>query len=154
MSGERTIGGSCRVWAMITVLGVGALTLTSCSPAENEEYDQAAIGENGEVGDVDLLNFLLVAGSEGEPGRFLGTVENESDQAVEVMLSDTDDEVTISVPAGDQFAFDTNETVFSTVGDIPGGDTMVSVTVGDESTDLTVPVVDGTLEQYQPYLPG
>lgn len=132
---------------------VGAVGLVGCSTGAEEDRDAVAVGEDAVVGSVELRSFLLVASEEGGPGRLLGTLNNESNEAVEVTISDTDDEVTVTVPAESQFPFDTNETVFQTVGDAPGALTTITAATAEETTDLSIPVMDGTLEQYEPYLP-
>ncbi|MHA7144952.1 hypothetical protein ACX80U_09575 [Arthrobacter sp. TmT3-37] len=115
--------------------------------------DAIAVGEDGSVGQVKLLSVLLVSEDEGEPARLLGTLDNETDEPLEVTLSDEDDSVTVTVAANDQYPFDTNEAVFDTAGDAPGANTTITVEADGETTELTIPVLDGTLERYQPYLP-
>ena len=145
LTGQR-IGGTAAVILACTAV-------ISCSPSDPTDDDVSAVGENGSVGGVDLLSISLVASAEGEPGRFLGTMENESDQAVEVTLSDDDEDVVIDVPAGDEFRFEDNETLLDTVGDAPGANAVITATTDAGSAELLVPVLDGTLEQYRPYLP-
>lgn len=105
------------------------------------------------VGTVELRSILIVGSEEGAPGRLLGTLDNEADEPVEVTISDADDEVTVTVPANDQYPLDTNEVVFDTVDETPGGLTTILFTTDDDAADLESPVRDGTLEQYAPYLP-
>lgn len=129
------------------------VALTSCSSPAEEDRDAIAVGEDGSAGSVQLRSMLLVASAEGEPGRLLGTLDNESDEALEVTLSDADDEVSVTVPANGQYPFDTNEAIFTTTGDAPGANTPITASVDSEETELVIPVLDGTLEQYRPYLP-
>lgn len=134
--------------ALILVMG-----LTGCSSPAEEDMDAIAVGEDGSVGSVKLLSVLVVSENEGEPARLLGTLDNEGDETLEVTLSDEDDSVTVTVAANDQYPFDTNEAVFDTAGDAPGANTTITVEADGETTELTIPVLDGTLERYQPYLP-
>lgn len=137
--------------AAVTVLG--SLSLTGCYEAAEEDWDAIAVGEDSVVGSIELRSFLLVASEEGQPGRLLGTLNNESDQPVEVVISDDDDETIITVPAESQFPLDTNEVIFETVGDAPGALTSITAATAEETVDLQIPVRDGTLERYEPYLP-
>jgi hypothetical protein len=129
-----------------------ALTLTGCSAPE-ESMNAIANGEDGQVGDIELRSMLLVSAAEGEPGRLLGTLVNPSSSDVDVTISDTDDQVTVTVPADSQYPLDTNEQIFSTVEEPPGALTEISLASSSESTALQIPVLDGTLDQYEPYLP-
>ena len=129
-----------------------ALTVTGCSAPE-ETRDAIANGEDGQVGVVKLRSMLLVSAEEGEPGRLLGTLDNESSAPVDVVISDLNDEVTVTVPADGQYPLDTNEQIFATVEEPPGALTEISLATADESTTLNVPVLDGTLDPYKPYLP-
>ena len=122
-----------------------SLGLTGCYSAAEEDWDAIAVGEDGVVGSIELRSFLLVATEEGQPGRLLGTLNNESAEPVEVTISDDDDDVSITVPAEGQFPFDTNEVIFDTVGDAPGALTPITATTGEGTEELSIPVVDGTL---------
>lgn len=132
---------------------IAALAMTGCSAPE-ETRDAIATGEDGQVGVVELRSMLVVSAAEGEPGRLLGTLDNESSAAVEVMISDADDQVAVTVPANGQYPLDTNEEILGTVEEPPGALTEITLTTPSESTTLDVPVLDGTLDQYEPYLPG
>lgn len=129
------------------------LSLAGCGGTEEEDLDAIANGEDGQVGVVQLRSMLLVAAGEGQPGRLLGTLVNESSAPVEVTISDPDDQVTVTVPADGQYPLDTNEQILDTVQDRPGALTALSLTTPADSTELKVPVMDGTLDPYKPYLP-
>lgn len=154
MTTRRTISSrtSRRTWLAASLL-VTSTALSGCYGAAEEDWDGIAVGEDGVVGTVELRSILIVGSEEGAPGRLLGTLENEADEPVEVTISDTDDEVTVTVPANDQYPLDTNEVIFDTVDETPGGLTTILFTTEDDAADLESPVRDGTLEQYAPYLP-
>ncbi len=139
-------------WTVASVLLLVLVGAGCSSPAE-EDRDAIAVGEDGKVGSVELLSVLLVSAGEGEPARLLGTLMNETDQPLEITLSDKDDNVIVTVAGNGQYPFDTNEAIFETAGDAPGANTTITVEADGETTDLVVPVVDGTLERYRPYLP-
>lgn len=132
---------------LLAVIGTG------CSGPAEEDRHAIAVGEDGSVGSVKILSVLLVSADEGEPARLLGTLENETDEPLEVTISDDDDSVVVSVPANAQYPFDTNEAIFETAGDAPGANTTITAEADGETAELVVPIVDGTLERYRPYLP-
>ncbi|WP_247827400.1 hypothetical protein [Arthrobacter antioxidans] len=136
--------------AALTVMA--AVAMTGCSAPE-ESMDAIATGEDGQVGGVELRSMLIVSAEEGGPGRLLGTLDNGSSAAVEVMISDSDDQVAVTVPANGQYPLDTNEEILSTVEAPPGALTEITLATPSETATLDVPVLDGTLDQYEPYLP-
>ncbi len=129
------------------------IALTSCSSPAEENLNAIATGVDGEVGEVEVRSLLVVASEEGQPARFLGTLVNPGGEAVDVVLADDDDSVTVSVPAEGQTPFDTIETVLASADGRPGSRVPITIEVMGESEELSVPVLDGTLEQYEPYLP-
>lgn len=145
---------SSRTGSFVVTALVTCALVTACSSPESVDQDVSAVGENGSVGNIDLLSIVLVASAEGEPGRLLGTLENESTQSVEVIISDEDDSAVITVPAGDEYRFSDNEILFDTVADAPGATTTITAATAAGSTELLVPIHDGTLERFRPYLPN
>jgi hypothetical protein len=131
---------------------LAALTVTGCSAPE-ETMNAIANGEDGQVGDIELRSMLLVSADEGEPGRLLGTLVNQSSTDVDVTIRDADDQVVVTVPADGQYPLDTNEQILATVEEPPGALTAISLDTPSGSTALEIPVLDGTLDQYEPYLP-
>ncbi|WP_434994721.1 hypothetical protein [Arthrobacter sp. Ld5] len=129
-----------------------ALAVTGCSAPE-ETRDAITTGEDGQVGVVELRSMLLVSADEGEPGRLLGTLVNESSAPVEVTISDPDDQIVVTVPADGRYPLDTNEQILAGVEEPPGALTELSLAAPTETTTLDVPVLDGTLEPYEPYEP-
>lgn len=137
---------------------VSALFLSGCGgngeDIPPEEKEAIAVGVNAEIGEVEVLSVLLVSSGESEPGRLLGTVSNKAGSPVDVTFSDPDDVLTVTVDGGAEYGFDQNPAVFDTVSGIPGALVPVTVTAGADRQELQVPVVDGTLERYRPYLPS
>ncbi|PNI07304.1 hypothetical protein CXX84_17145 [Arthrobacter sp. AFG7.2] len=113
-----------------------------------------ANGVDAEVGGIEVRSLLIVSAAESEPGRLLGTLFNRSQEAVEVSLSDADDKVAVVVEGNTNHGFDTNPAILDSVGDIPGSRVTVTISAGAETEELQVPVLDGTLEAYRPYLPS
>ncbi len=143
----------------ITTAGAGGLmaatllVLTGCATDGEDNWNSTAVGDDKSVGEVDLRSVLLVTEDEGERARILGTFENNGDEAVEVTISDDDETTVLTVPAEGSVPLDTVETVLRTAGDAPGARTSLTASTDAGDVDLLVPVVDGTLDPYQPYLP-
>jgi hypothetical protein len=142
----------------ITTAGAGSLMaatlllLTGCATGE-DNWNSTAVGDDKSVGEVDLRSVLLVTHAEGEAARILGTLENHGDRAVEVRIGDDDETTVLTVPAQGSVPLDTVETLLRTAGDAPGARTPLTAATDAGDVDLLVPVVDGTLDPYQPYLP-
>ena len=158
MTSERGLGRlNRRVVSCAAALAFVAAGLIGCAaevedppPGEKEAIN---LGVNAEVGPVSVEDLLVVTRGESEPGRFVGLLLNSSDEAVEVTISDDDDEVTIELAAGQEYGFDANPTVIDSVDGRPGSRTVVTVTVGSEREQVDIPVRDGSLEYLEPYLP-
>ncbi|WP_146031889.1 hypothetical protein [Arthrobacter sp. AFG7.2] len=138
--------------ALSTALSI--LFLAACSGAPDEDMYAIANGVDAEVGGIEVRSLLIVSAAESEPGRLLGTLFNRSQEAVEVSLSDADDKVAVVVEGNTNHGFDTNPAILDSVGDIPGSRVTVTISAGAETEELQVPVLDGTLEAYRPYLPS
>lgn len=136
-------------------MGVVLVGLPGCSAATpDEDWHAIANGVDGDVGAVEIRSLLIVSQDENQPGRFLGTLFNTSTEPVDVVLSDSDDSVTVRVEPQGELGFDTNPLLLSSVSDIPGSRVPISVTVGSEKKEFSTPVLDGTLQAYRPFLPS
>lgn len=141
------------------VLGVlTASVLAGCSFLPSEEYgpdDRPAVanGIDAEIAAVELRSFLIISTAEDEPGRFLGTIFNNSDEPATVVFADENEEVAITVPDSGVYHFSENQDGFETVGDIPGARLEMTVSVGSEHEEILPIILDGSLDQYRPFLP-
>jgi hypothetical protein len=155
---KKLFGANVKRSSAVLSIAGAALFLGGCGGESQdippEEKEAIAVGVNADVGEVEVLSLMLVSSGESEPGRLLGTVSNKAGSPVDVTFSDTDDALTVTVEPGAEYGFDTNPAVFDTVSGIPGDLVPVTVESGADSQELKVPVVDGTLEQYRPYLPS
>ncbi|CAN7507915.1 hypothetical protein LJR013_003590 [Pseudarthrobacter oxydans] len=135
-------------------MGVILVGLLGCSTATpDEDWHAIANGVDGDVGTVDVRSLLIVSRDASHPGRFLGTLFNTSTEPVDVVLSDSDESVTVRVGPQGELGFDTNPLLLSSVSDIPGSRVAISVAVGSEKEEFSTPVLDGTLQAYRPFLP-
>ncbi|MBJ2120541.1 hypothetical protein I6N91_06060 [Arthrobacter sp. MSA 4-2] len=58
------------------------------------------------------------------------------------------------VPRQGSVPLDTNPTILQSAGGAPGARTTLTAETSEGTVDLLVPVVDGTLDPYRPYLPS
>ncbi|BBE21336.1 hypothetical protein MN0502_02190 [Arthrobacter sp. MN05-02] len=142
-----------RALSMCSLLATGLALVAGCATGGQDNWNSTAVGDDKSVGALDLRSVLLVTDEEDSPARLLGTFENNGDQPVEVRISDEDEDVTVMVPAQGSVGLDTVETLLRTAGDAPGARTTLTATTDAGDVDLLVPVVDGTLDPYKPYLP-
>jgi len=145
-----------------------ALALTGCSatnPITTMGEYEASDGAGTTVGDVRVLNMLVVTEALDAPGVLTGALSNRSKQDEEVTLTVGDAEpVTVDVPAlgsvliGADSApagYTTTDVPIAAVAARPGGMTTLTIATGANGTvDLQIPVLDGTLPEYAAVLPG
>jgi hypothetical protein len=143
-------------------LSVGLLALTGCgyiNAQQTSEQYAASDGTRSDVGPVQLRNMLIVATDENQPGRVIGAVYNSSSNDVKVTLRGAEGAET-EIPVGKNSYTLLNDSadaaILSTAGGKPGS--LVDITVTEDGTNVNktvkVPVVDGTLKEYQAYLPA
>lgn len=140
------------------------LTATGCGYIYKQPTTivySASDGQMANLGneDVQLRNIMVIASDEASEGRILGTILNQTEEDATVTLKFPTETVTVDVKAGDQIRFDDeeNSTILSEAGANPGMtlmDVEVSSTVTTEPTTFNVPVLDGALDEYAPYLPN
>ena len=144
------------------MIGVGA-----CSPVHTLDIFDPSDGVRATLdGEVNATNLLILAEEAGGPGTLVGSLSNITDEDLEVEVI-VDDAAAILVgldaghtayltpkaPAfdGPSFAFDAQVDAVSTA---PGGTAAVVIsTPSGGSANVQVPVLDGTLEPYDQYLP-
>lgn len=144
---SRFSTSSVRPAIGVATLSFGVVALAGCLSSEVAPDEKRVINLSGKerIGTVEISNLLLVSRGEGEPARLIGVLLNKSESSVEVVFSDADDEATVALNPGQQYAFHENPTIFGTAGETPGGYVDVTVTLGDESDTMTIPVRNGKL---------
>ncbi|WP_144794447.1 hypothetical protein [Kocuria palustris] len=149
----RTIG-------LGAAFAAAALTSTGCavtSPQATTDDYSPADGIVGQVGEVSVNNLLIAAESGDSEGRLLGTLVNESgdDASVEIAVEGASP-VTVDVPAGGEVRFedDANEELVDPAGADPGLLVPATLTVGGETLEHELPVLDHTYPRYAEYIPG
>lgn len=105
-------------------------------------------------------NLMLISTGDGQPGRLLGTVMNLSNEDLVFELDygmDGVQNTVINLPANSQVRFedDANKVIVPSVDVLPG-QTLTSAQgiIGSDTQGLNLPVLDGTLDEYEDYLPN
>lgn len=156
------IRAKCGKWTMAAALSAGLLGLTGCSytnPQQTTHQYSASDGTHAEVGPAQLRNMLIVASDENQPGRVLGAIYNSSSDDIRVTLSGAEGaqaQVPVVKNSYTLLNDSTDPVTLSTAGGKPGSLVDVKVTVDGTNMNQTfkVPVLDDTLPEYAPYLPG
>ena len=117
------------------------------------ELGSKNLGMNAEVGPVEVRNLLLVTHGEAEPARLIGVLLNGSEEEIQVTLSDQDDEISVTLDPGQQYAFQEHPTLFETADAIPGAVADVTISIGTDTESVQIPIRNGSLKWLEPYLP-
>lgn len=153
----------CSTFAVaVVVLIAGLVGLTGCgyiNPQQTTYQYAASDGIHAEVGPAKLRNILIVASDENQPGRVIGAIYNSSPNDITVSLNGTGGaqaEVAVEKNSYTLLNESTDPVILSTAGGQPGS--LVDITITEDETNMNqmikVPVLDGTLPEYAPYLPG
>ena len=153
--------------AVAGLAAVAALALGGCSATNDmttvADYD-ASDGAGAALGNLRIGNLLVVAAAEGDPGVVAGSLSNGGSRAEQVTLEvDGGEPVEVEVPAGGTVLmgaadaparYGTADVEVAAVAAPPGGLVDVTITTGSAGTqELRVPVLDGTLPEYEDLLP-
>lgn len=118
--------------------------------AQTDQVYQPAVGVNDRSGNVDILNALIVSGTDGS-GTFAGTLVNKNQTEDDTLQSVTGPDVTASrgtvdVPAGEAALLaDTGDLSLTGDGIVPGKWVELTfVFSSGQSTTMKVPVVDAS----------
>jgi hypothetical protein len=148
-----------RRMAAVSLLGVALLGAAGCSFTSEEATTivySPSDGMRADVGDAQVRNLLLVSKAPASAGRFLGSVFNDSQQPLEVVITIEEAGTRLTVPAGGRLELGdpANEHIVPDTGSFPGGLAEATIEAGGVSLEDQIPVLDGTLEEYRPYVPG
>lgn len=163
MSRRATAARGARTIALAAVSATGALLLAACAPTTTDlNYDPSdgvgvsVLGEENR--DLRGINLMVVSAAEGEAGNVLGALANETAEDASFTLEAPGAApVTLEVPAGGTvyLGTETGEAVqLDTVGAAPGNYLDAVLTVGSDSAEFQLPVLDGTLPEYADHLPA
>ncbi len=148
------------VTAASTCAVLATLALTGCSvtnPITTQDDYDASDGVGIALGDVRLVNVLVIGTDEGEAGVVVGSVTNDGDDAEVTLEIDGTEAGSFRVDAGEtvQLGGDEGEEVTVDSLPVPAG-AFVDLTVTSTTGTITtgVPVLDGTLPEYADVVPS
>ncbi|CAN5484499.1 hypothetical protein BH09ACT4_BH09ACT4_19940 [soil metagenome] len=149
---------SAGLAALVAVLLAGCNFITP--QATLKPYDPSD-GVSVKMGDIDVLNALVLS-DDGVSGNLVFTALNTSGKTVDLTVqypslgAKTDIDLKVAPNGTTDFGgFNGSEQVFLTAIDTaPGSLLSIYFQYGDQQgRQLMVPVLDGSLEQYSPFLP-
>jgi len=137
-----------------------ALGATGCAmmapQATTIEYS-ASDGVNvPESGPLKVRNALIVANEDGTAGNLLAAIANGTDSAQTLTVGINGRTATVQVPARSvaSLGIDADPLLIDGLGARPGASVDVAFQSGDgEGVEIAVPVLDGALPQYAPFVP-
>ncbi|MBD7917316.1 hypothetical protein H9657_03360 [Cellulomonas sp. Sa3CUA2] len=148
------------------LVAAAALTVAGCSATNpiTTTWDYAASdGAGSAVGEVRVLNMVVVSAAEGAPGVLTGALANGSSDDEDVTLTVGDAEpVRVQVGARQTVLlgvsdapprYTTQDVPVAAVDTRPGGLTQLKVTTSSGGTvEFAIPVLDGAQPQYEALL--
>lgn len=154
--------------AASALIGVAALGTSACGYIYQQPTTiiySASDGQRANLLDekqkevIQLRNIMVIAQDADSAGRLLGTVLNQGEKDATVTLAFPQETLTLEVPAGKEIRLEeeANELLLEKAGAAPGlllENVKVSADTVSETTSFNVPVLDGALEEYAPYLPN
>ncbi len=141
--------------ARIAAAALIALSMTGCSlavtPITQKQYS-ASDGIRVELEDATGLNLLIVSTAADEPAALIGSFENATSDDIEISVVLGAGETSFEVPAEGVATLGTGSGETEVVGTSPVDPgligTITVTTPGSGTTEVDVPVLDGTLEEY------
>lgn len=145
-----------------SVAGLAAVALlgaTGCSAVNMQATTLQYAPSDGivaNVGDAELRNIALITSEPDSEARYIGTLGSASGEPLEVTITVAGTQTRFSVPGDDTLKLEdpANEQIIPSSGGRPG--TMVDATVEVDGVSETVgiTILNGTLEEYRPFVPG
>ncbi|SEE80147.1 hypothetical protein SAMN04489740_2595 [Arthrobacter alpinus] len=148
--------------SLIAAIGIGAMAFTGCSAINEQSTTRVYSASDGvrlDMGQLELRNVLIVAEAADGPGRVTGTFYNQSESDITLTISGAQGaqtEITVKPGAPTVLNSTADSSILSTVASAPGAvETVELRTSGSssESATLQVPVMNGTLKEYNKSLP-
>ncbi|SDS16886.1 hypothetical protein [Paraoerskovia marina] len=149
---------SPRGLALALPLVAGAVVLGGCAPVTTNLDYQPSDGFAVDVSeDVHGVNLMVLSHGEGAPGSVHGAFTNDGTTDASVELDAVGASATVEVPAGQTVYLGTEdgETVeLDAVSTEPGGLLPVTFSDGSNETEVSIPVLDDTFEEYADDVPA
>ncbi len=156
MTAQKNRGRRVVAVAALAMLTFG---VTSCSAINQQATTLHYAASDGivlNVGDLDVRNLMLITNSATDEARVLGSLVNDTDQAMTLEMKLSTGSTSVKVPAKSvvDFEKDKNKTLLTSTGVAPGAQARATLSVGPNSDEAKIPVIDGTLEEYREFVPG
>ncbi len=152
---QRALRGAAVLAASLALGGC-----TFVNPQTTQEPYVVSDGQGVSLGEVRVASLLVVAEEEGQPGRLVARIVNGTPDEQRVTITGEGLDETVTAPPQETVAIgepgdeDAVDIIIDAVSRRPGQ--LVELTLvreGGETLEVGVPVLDGSLEQYAPYLP-
>ncbi|MGJ9404428.1 hypothetical protein [Arthrobacter sp. KK5.5] len=142
--------------AALATMALGATGCAAINPQATTMQYAPSDGFSVDIAGIQGRNMMLVANSADEEARLIGSLINSTDAPLTITLEVAENTVSIDVPADStkKLEDDANKTIVPNSGAEPGALTSVRMAVSGASTQQSIPVVNGALAEYRPYLPG
>jgi hypothetical protein len=137
---------------------LGASGCSMISPQATTIEYSASDGVNvPDSGPLDVRNALIVADESGATGNFIAAVVNDTDSTETLNIGIGGQVATVTVPARTTVSMGADGVeplLINGLDSAPGSTVDVAFQSGDgEGVDIAVPVLDGGLPQYAPFVP-
>lgn len=142
----------------VALVGAGLAGCSATNPITTQEPYAASDGVRVTLGDLTAENLLILTSGAGEAASLQGAVSNDGADALEVTfaLEDGTEVGSVEVAAGDGVLLggtEGEELLFASA-DVPGATTAVTISTTVAGTQtIEVPVLDGTLPEYEDLVP-
>lgn len=139
----------------VAVLGL----LTGCdllAPQDTKYIQETADGVNGDIGPIFIGNAVLLTAQASSPVSLVATLVNQGESSEEVHIVTTAGSETVTVKPSESVQLGTpdGQTVtFDGLDAKPGALAPVTFQTSTMTETLNVPVLDGSLPQYQDLVP-
>ncbi len=151
--------------AVVTAAGTAslvaaALVLSGCSatnPITTQNNYEASDGVHAQVGDLRVLNLIVLSAGDGESGTLVGAVANDGDDTRVGLVVGGAEAGELRVRSGETVLLGTEDgeqVEVDAVAEAAGAFVDVTITSGAGSTTVPVPVLDGSLPEYEEYAPA
>lgn len=155
-----TRGGSARRRVSAAIVGVVVLgLLTGCdlfAPQGTKDIQETADGVNGDVGAIFVGNAVLLTPESSGPASLVATLVNQGESSEDVRISTDAGTETVTVEPAESVQLGTSDgqsVTFEGLDSPPGSLADVTFQTSTETQTLQVPVLDGSLSQYQDLVP-
>ena len=136
-----------------------AFAIAGCAPDTTMRSYAAGDGARADLANqIRAENVLIISEAEGSPGTVVGSIVNEWSQDAEVSLTvdGLGESITVTLPGSATVILspDHESIVLPSVPVPPGAVLNVQISTTESgSVTLPIPVLDGSMDPYQDYLP-